>query len=73
MVKNLPASTGDTGLTLGSGRCPGIGNGKPLQYSCLGNPMDRGDRWATVQRVAESDTTEHTGMLRKGSRETILR
>ena len=45
MVKNLPASAGnirDTGLIPGSGRSPGGGHGNPLQYSCLGNPMDRG-------------------------------
>ena len=41
VVKNLPASTGDVGLILGLGRSPGEGNGNPLQYSCLGNPMDR--------------------------------
>ena len=41
------------------GRSPGEGNGDPLQYSCLGNPMDRGARWATVHGAAEeSDTTE---------------
>ena len=45
VVKNLPANTGDTGdmcLIPGSGRSPGGVNGNPLQYSCLGNPMDRG-------------------------------
>ena len=45
MVKNLPANAGDTGDAgshPGSGRCPGIGNGNPLQYSCLKKPMDRG-------------------------------
>ena len=42
VVKNLPAPTGDTGLTPGSGSSPGEGNGNPLQYSCLGKPMDRG-------------------------------
>ena len=40
-VKNLPANAGDTGPIPGSGRSPGEGNGNPLQYSCLGNPMDR--------------------------------
>ena len=43
MVKNPPANaggTGDAGSILVSGRCPGVGNGNPLQYSCLGNPMD---------------------------------
>ena len=44
--KNLPASAG--GLIPGSGRSPGEGNGNPLQYSCLGNPRDRGSWWATV-------------------------
>ena len=37
-----------------SGRCPGVGNGYPLQYSCLENPMDRGAWWATVHKVAKS-------------------
>ena len=38
----------------GSGRSPGAGNGNPLQYSCLGNPMNRGAWWATVNEVAKS-------------------
>ena len=62
VVKNPPASGGateDTGSILGLGRCPEGGNGSPLQCSCLENPIDRGARWVTVQRVAESDTTEH--------------
>ena len=42
VVKNLPASTRDVGSIPGSGRTFGEGNGNPLQYSCLGNPMDRG-------------------------------
>ena len=58
MVKNPPAYAGDVGLNPGSGRSPGEGNGNPLQYSCLGNPMDGGAWWATVRAVAESDTTE---------------
>ena len=50
---------GDTGLVPESGRSPGEGNGNPLQYSCLGNPMDRGAWWATVHRVTkELDMTE---------------
>ena len=53
-VKNLPANEGDQGSIPGSGRFPGEGNGNPLQYSCLGNPMDRGAWWATVQGVAKS-------------------
>ena len=56
VVKNLPASAGDVGSTLGLGRSPGEGNGNPLQYSCLGNPMDRGAWWATVHGVAQSQT-----------------
>ena len=40
----------------GSGRCPGVGNSNPLQYSCLENPMDRGARWATVHGVTKSWT-----------------
>ena len=49
VVKNPPANAGDVGLIPGSGRCPGEGHGKPLQYSCLENPMDRGAWQATVQ------------------------
>ena len=54
MVKNLPANAGDKGSISGSGRYPGEVNGNPLQYSCPGNPMDRGVWWATVHRVAKS-------------------
>ena len=43
MVKNPPANAGGTSLIPGSGKSPGEGNHHPLQYSCLGNPMDRGD------------------------------
>ena len=48
MVKNLPANAGDAGSMLESGRSPGRGNGNPLQYSCLENPVDRGAWWAVV-------------------------
>ena len=55
-VKNLPANAGDTGLIPGLGRFPGKGNGNPLQYSCLGNPMDRGARWALVHGITKGQT-----------------
>ena len=58
-VKDLSAKAGeagDAGLIPGSGRSPGGGNGNPLQYSCLGNPMDRGAWRATVHRVAKNWT-----------------
>ena len=58
MVKDLPANIGDAGSIPRSGRFPGGGNGNPLQYSCLGNPTDRGAWWATVHEVEEeSDVT----------------
>ena len=57
VVKNLPANAGDTGLIPGLGRSPEEGNGNQLQYSCLGNPIDRGTWWVTVHGIAkESDT-----------------
>ena len=59
MVKNLPASAGDArdvDLILGSGRFPGVGNGNPLQYSCLENSTDRGAWQTTVHGVAKSKT-----------------
>ena len=60
MVKSLPANAGDVGLIPVSRRSPGVGNGNPLQYSCLENPMERGAWRATIHRVAkELDTTEH--------------
>ena len=55
MVKNPPTNAGDTrdlGLIPVSGRSPGVGNDNPLQYSSLGNPMDRGAWWVTVQGIA---------------------
>ena len=54
--KESPCQSGGVGLISGSVRSPGEGNGSPLQYSCLGNPMDRGAWWATVHRVAKSRT-----------------
>ena len=61
MVNNLPPTAGD--------RSPGEGNGTPLKYSCLENPMGRGAWWAMVHRIAESDmteTTEHAGIEQSG-------
>ena len=49
--KESACRAGDVGLISESGRCPGEGNSNPLQYSCLGNPMDRGIWWATVHKV----------------------
>ena len=56
-MKESACNAGDPGSIPGLGRSP-EGNGNPLQYSCLENPVDRGAWWATVHRVAESDTTE---------------
>ena len=53
VIKNLPATAGDLGSVPRSGRSSGEGNGSPLQYSCLGTPMDRGAWWATVYVVAK--------------------
>ena len=58
VVKNPPANAGDTGFYLGSERSFGGGNGNLLQYSQLGNPMDRGAWQATVHVVVELDMTE---------------
>ena len=79
-VKDPPANAGDPGSIPGLGRSPGEGNGYPLQYSCLENPVDRGACWATVhglQRVGhnwETNTHTHTHThthFMWGSREQI--
>ena len=59
VVNNPHANAGDTkdmGLIPGSGRFPGEGNGNPLQYSCLGNPKDRGAWQSTIHGVTKSQT-----------------
>ena len=56
VVKNPPANAGDArdaGFIPGMGRSPGVGNGNPLQYSCLENSMDRGSLWSTVSGITE--------------------
>ena len=55
-VKVSACNVGDLGSIPGLGRFPGEGNGNPLQYSCLENPIDGGAWWATVQGVAKSWT-----------------
>ena len=57
MFKNLPAMKGEPGSIPGFGRSPGKGNGNPLQYSCLENPMNRGAWWVTIHSgVSKSQT-----------------
>ena len=56
VVRNPLANAGETGSIPGLGRSLGEGNGNPLQYSCLGNPMDKGAWQATVLGVAKSQT-----------------
>ena len=59
MVKNPPADAEDASdvvLIPGLGRSPGVGNGNPLQYSCLEKSMDRGALWAIVYGVSKSQT-----------------
>ena len=74
-VKNPPAGDrGDASLIPGLGRSPGEGNGNPLQYSCLGNPMDRGAWWATVHglhTVGHDAATKYTHN-RRCSRVSLL-
>ena len=61
MVNNLPTHAGDTSVIPGLGRYLGEGNNNPHQYSCLGNPMDRGAWWASVHGgYQELDTTDYT-------------
>ena len=54
VVKNLPFNAGDAGSIPELGRSAGAGNGNPLQYSCLENPLDRGAWWASVHGVTKN-------------------
>ena len=56
--KESACNVGDPGSIPGSGRSPGEGYGNPLQYPCLGNPMDRGAWWVAVHAIAKIATTE---------------
>ena len=56
--KESACNEGDPGLILGEGKSPGEGNGNPLQYSGLENPMDGGAWWATVYGVTDQDLTD---------------
>ena len=69
--KESTCNAGDIGLIPGSGRSPGEGNGNPLLYSCLGNPMNRGAWWAIVHGVARVEHNlatkqQHKLVLYKG-------
>ena len=55
MIKNLPVNSGDMDLIPGLGRSPGEGNGNPLQYSCLENPMDR-EAWQAIVHGVTKDS-----------------
>ena len=54
--KEYACNVGDPGLIPGSGGSPGVGNRNPFQYSCLGNPTDKGASWAIVQGISKSQT-----------------
>ena len=69
MVKNPPAYAGDIGLISELGRSCGEGNGNPLQYSRLGNPMDREARWAIVHGVTKKS---RTGLSNKNNKNLAL-
>ena len=75
LVKNLPTNAGDAreaSLIPGSRRSPGEGNGSLVQYSCLGNSMDKGAWWATVHGVTESDMTECAYTFRQNPAVTVM-
>ena len=67
VVKNPSAKAGDVGSIPELARSPGEGNGNPVQYSCLGNAMDRGAWWVTVHGVAKSQTRQQQQWTRDGA------
>ena len=60
--KEFACNAGDLGSMPGSGRSPGEGNGNPLQYSCLGNPMDKG-AWRATVHLLEKGMATHSSIL----------
>ena len=75
MVKNPPTNAGDTrdvGSIPGLGKSTGVGNGNPLQYSCLGNPTDRGAWWATVHALAKSRCHRQLILLREKKKKMLM-
>ena len=73
MVKNPSANAGDTGLIPGSERSPGGGNGSPLKYFCLENPMDRVARRAIIHGVTKNWTQLSTHMCATNSHPAVGR
>ena len=73
VVKNPPANAGDAGSVPESGRSSGRGNGNPLKYACLKNPMDRGTWGATVHRITESDPYSSLSLHKSSCRGTYSR
>ena len=70
--KEFTCNAGDVGSFPGSGRFPGEENSNPPQYSCLGNPMDRGAWWAKIHRVAKTEHV-HTHTMRVSFHPTVRR
>ena len=71
-VKNPPANAGDMGSIPGWGISPGEGSGKPFQYSCLGNSVDRGGWWAIVHGFAAKESDIDLATKQQQPRNTIL-
>ena len=70
--KEFICNAGDVGSIPGSGRSPGEENSNPSQYSCLGNPKDRGAWWAKIHRVAKTERA-HTHTMRLSFHSTVKR